>query len=230
MVNQAYHNQEQHLVAVDAVILGYEEGELKLLLFKRQLEPDLGKYSLVGGWIYQNESAEDAAKRVLEKLTGLNEVFMEQVQVFSKPDRDPGGRAISIVFYALVDIKAHDKKLSDTYGAEWISVNNIPPLIFDHQEMVNVALEKLRQKASYHIVGRDLLPDEFTITQLRQLYNSIFFREFDPGNFRKKILSLNAMNRLEKKDTSESKKGAFYYRFKNENEIEINTRIVNKID
>ena len=92
--------------------------------------------------------------------------------------------------------------------------------------MYKIAAEKLRKTASYNLVGRNLLPHEFTITQLRLLYNSIFSTEFDPGNFRKKILSLNAMNRLDKKDTSESKKGAFYYTFKEIEDIDVNQRIV----
>ncbi|MDA3890719.1 MAG: NUDIX domain-containing protein [Salinivirgaceae bacterium] len=227
MDHVTYINQEKHLVAVDCVIFGYEEGELKLLLFKRQLEPDFGKYSLVGGWIHQNESAEQAAERILQKITGLDNIFMEQVQVFSKPNRDPGGRVLSIVYYALIDIKIHDKKRTNQYGAEWFSINNIPQLIFDHQEMYCLALNKLRTKASYDIVGKDLLPKEFTLIQLRQLYNSIFGRDFDPGNFRKKIVSLSALNRLDKKDTSESKKGAYYYVFKTIDEIDISVRIVN---
>ncbi len=139
---------------------------------------------------------------------------MEQVQVFSNPHRDPGGRVISVVFYALINIQDHNHQLVHQYNAEWWPVSHLPELIFDHQKMTEIALEKLRVKASYDLVGRDLLPAEFTITQLRQLYNSIFMKEFDPGNFRKKILSLDAMQRLDRKDTSESKKGAYYYRFK----------------
>jgi len=226
MISNSYSKQEKHLVAVDCVIFGYEDTQLKLLLFKRHLEPDYGKWSLVGGWLDSNESAEDAAQRVLHKITGLDKIFMEQILVFSKPERDPGGRVLSIVFYALIDIKKHDKNLINKYGASWFSVNNLPQLIFDHQAMFELALQKLRDKASYHLVGRDLLPKEFTITQLRNLYDSIFSRQFDPGNFRKKILSLKAMEKLDKKDSSESKKGAFYYKFKKVEEIDVSDRIV----
>jgi len=178
-----------------------------------------------GRW-NQNESVEQAAERVLSKITGLDNIFMEQIQIFSNPMRDSGGRVLSVVFYALIDIVNHDKGLNDKFGAAWWSVNNLPPLIFDHSEMFQLALNKLREKASYDIVGRDLLPSEFTITQLRQLYNSIFSQDFDPGNFRKKILSLNALEKLNSKDTTESKKGAFYYRFKNEEDIDVSIRIV----
>ena len=221
-----YKYQEKHLVAVDCVVFGYEEGELKLLLFQRQLEPEIGKWSLVGGWLNANESAEDAASRVLKKITGLDNVFLKQIQVFSKPNRDPGGRVLSVVFYSLIDIRVHDKNLIEHFGAKWWPVTELPVLIFDHYNMYQIALKKLRSNASYHLVGRDLLPNKFTITQLRQLYNSIFSLEFDPGNFRKKILSLDAMIRLDKKDTSESKKGAYYYTFKKIEDIDVSERII----
>ncbi len=226
---QNYSQQQGHLVSVDCIIFGYEAGTLKLLLFNRKLDPDKGKPSLVGGWVFNNESVEDAATRVLKGITGLDNIFMEQVQVYSKPDRDPGGRVISIAFYALINLCAQNYTLVEQYGAYWVPVQQMPNLIFDHNIMVTNALDKLRQKASYHLVGRDLLPTEFTITQLRQLYNSIYMRQFDPGNFRKKILSLKALERLDKKDTSESKKGAYYYKYINNPNYQINERIVNLI-
>ena len=224
---QEYGSQEKHLLAVDCVIFGYERGELKLLLFKRQLEPEKGNWSLIGGWVEPNETVEQAAERVLLKITGLSRIFQEEVKVFSAPDRDPGGRVVSIAFYALIDIKSHDKELVKQYGAQWWPVTKLPELIFDHAQMANFSLQKLRKKASFDLVGADLLPPEFTITQLRQLYNSIFTKEFDPGNFRKKVLSLNAVVRLDEKDTLDSKKGAYYYTFKKPDEIDVSVRIVN---
>ncbi len=222
-----YQSRDKHLVAVDSVIFGYEKEQLKLLIIKRKMRPEKGGWSLVGGWIKSNESAEDAAYRVLTNITGLKDIFMEQVSAFSKPNRDSGGRVISLVFYALIDIQAHNHELVDKYGAKWWPVNQIPDLIFDHNEMVEQSLEKLRMKASRDLVGRDLLPEEFTLTQLRKLYDSIFMKEFDPGNFRKKILSLNAAVRLNKKLSSESKKGAYFYRFKDKNEWDFTDRIIN---
>jgi ADP-ribose pyrophosphatase YjhB (NUDIX family) len=214
------------LIAVDNVVFGYQEGELKLLLFERNLEPELGKWSLIGGWVNPDESVENAAIRVLRSITGLQNIFMEQVQVFSKPDRDPGGRVISVAFYALINIQEHNYQLVNQFNAQWWPVNKLPKLIFDHGQMVNMALAKLRFKASYDLVGRDLLPVEFTLTDLRNLYNAIFFKSLDPGNFRKKILSLNALDKLNKKDASGSKKGAYYYRFKKNYAIDFKERIV----
>ncbi len=226
MLNKAYNKQSKQLISVDCSIFGYENGILKILLFNRNIDPYKGNISLVGGWVNDNESVENAAYRVLKKLTGLSNVEIEQVKIFSKPKRDEGGRVITVSFNALIKIVEHNIDLVNMHGAFWQKVDSIPNLIFDHNEIAQNSLEFLRQKASYHLVGRDLLPQEFTITQLRQLYNSIFQKEFDPGNFRKKILSLNAIVRLDKKDTSESKKGAFYYKFKNSEDITINERII----
>lgn len=220
------YNQSKQLVSVDCIIFGYENEELKLLVFNRKIEPSIGGLSLVGGWVNDNESVEDAARNVLQRITGLSDIFMEQVLVFSKVDRDPGGRVISVVFYALIRIDDHDRKLVEGYGAKWIAIKNLPELIFDHNAMVEKALEKVRMKASYELIGKELLPEKFTILQLRNLYNALFFREFDPGNFRKKVLSLKVLERLNTKNTTESRKGAYYYKFKEDADENHNNTIV----
>ncbi len=228
MLDKSYNIQSRLLVAVDCSIFGYEDGILKLLVFKRGIEPFKGRLSLVGGWVNENESVEDAAMRVLKKITGLTDLALEQVSVFSSPDRDPGGRVITVGFNALIYIKSHNEKLVKEFGAKWIEVDKLPELIFDHNEIFEKSIEQLRSKASYSLIGLDLLPELFTITQIRQLYNSIFQCEFDPGNFRKKILSLNVLERLNKKDSSESKKGAFYYKLDKSKNLSINERIIKK--
>ena len=204
----------KRLISVDMVIFGYENEQLKLLVFERIIEPASGQWSLIGGFIKENESAEDAARRVLTYITGLKDIYLEQVRVFSKPDRDPGGSVLTVAFNALIRVEKHSNELIREYGASWFPISEVPPLIFDHDEMLKVAFEKLRLKATYELIGRQLLPEKFTLTQLRRLYNEIFQKEFDPGNFRKKVLSLKQLERLDEKDMSESKKGAYYYRFR----------------
>lgn len=208
------YQRVKRLLAVDCIIFGYEEEQLKLLLFKRIIEPAKGQLSLIGGWINEEESAEDAARRVLTDLTGLKDIYLEQVHVFSKPDRDPGGNVLAVAFNALIKIEKHSSELIREHGAEWFPVSKVPPLIFDHDEMFRIAFQKLRLQATYDLIGRQLLPERFTITQLRRLYDEIFQKKFDPGNFRKKVHSLKLLERLEEKDMSESRKGAFYYKFK----------------
>lgn len=222
-----YNSQfPKHHVAVDCTIFGYQHDQLKILLSHRRFQPHQGEWSLMGGWIHDDETAEEAAARVLYQITGLDNIYLEQVHVFSALDRDPGGRVISVVFFAMIPLDQHDKELAKEHGARWWSFEEKPRLIFDHDQMVEFAHEQLKQKASYELIGMDLLPEKFTILQLRQLYEAVFQREFDPGNFRKKVLSLKVLEKLNEKNTSDSKKGAFYYRFKKKNGDIIPERIV----
>ncbi|MFN8257874.1 MAG: NUDIX domain-containing protein [Bacteroidales bacterium] len=226
--NSTYCNYPQCYLAVDCIIFGYENDELKLLLYHRQMPPAKGLWSLMGGFVEENESIEETSKRVLNQTVGLENIFMEQVYVFSSPDRDPGGRVVSVAFYALIPIHSSDKELVDSHGAKWFSINDLPELVFDHRQMVGLALEKLQQTASYKLIGKELLPEQFTLTQLHNLYNSIFQKKFDAGNFRKKISSLNILEKLNFKDTMSSKRGAYYYTFKDANGTLFMERIVKK--
>lgn len=221
-----YKKYPKFHVAVDCVIFGYEENELKLLLYPRIFEPSKGDWSLMGGFVREVESAEVAALRVLKDRVGLDNIYLEQVGGFSDPERDPGGRVISIAYYALIRINEHDTNLVKEYGARWWSVTELPDLVFDHKEIVDASLERLRRKASIDLVGKELLPEMFTLTQLHNLYNAIFQRQFDAGNFRKKLASLNMLEKLGIKDTSTSKKGAYYYKFKEDQVPENIDRIV----
>jgi len=223
---ELYQIHPQHYVAVDCVILGYQDEEIKLLLYPRSFEPYKGKWSLLGGFVQENESADEAAARILKQTTGLEQIFLEQVASFSEPNRDPEARVISLAYYALIRIDLHDEEKVKENGAYWVSISKLPNLIFDHQLMFEKALVKLQQKAGYSLCGSELLPEMFTLIQLRKLYETIFQREFDPGNFRKKILSLGVLEKLSVKDASESRKGAFYYKAKsNIGEIDVD-RIV----
>jgi 8-oxo-dGTP diphosphatase len=226
MLSKLYEQYPKHHVAVDCSIFGYEDGELKLLLYPRGFEPSLGKWSLMGGFVMESESVDEAARRVLLQTTGLKDLFLEQAGAFSKPDRDPGARVISMTFVALVRIDIHDKELVRERGAHWWPITKLPALIFDHQEIVANGLALLQQKASIDLIGKELLPEMFTLMQLRNLYEAIFQKTFDPGNFRKKILSIDILERLNLKNTNESKKGAFYYQFKKEDTGIRNERIV----
>ncbi len=209
-----YVGHPKFLLSVDCVIFGYEDEQLKLLLYPRAFEPEKGSWSLMGGFVQKEESSEEAACRVLSQTTGLDNIFLEQVNTFSQPGRDPFERVISITYYALIRIDHFDKERMASFGAKWWPVTDFPNLIFDHKEMVEQARARLQQKAGSSLVGSELLPSKFTVTQLRKLYEAIYQREFDPGNFRKKMLSLGVLERLNQKNSTESKKGAYYYRVK----------------
>ena len=134
-----YLGQKHILVAVDCIIFGFDGFDLKLLLIQRAIEPEKNKWSLMGGFLKPDESLEHAADRVLKQLTGLEGVYMEQMQSFSNPLRDPGERTISTAYFALIDIHQYEKQLSHEYHAEWFLLKDIPKLIFDHNEMLIMA-------------------------------------------------------------------------------------------
>ena len=192
-----YSEQPKMPVAVDCVIFGYEHDELKLLLYPRRFDPFKGEWSLMGGFVQEFESMDETVKRVLDQTVGLENIYVEQVGAYSDPQRDPGGRVISMAYYALIRINEHDKELVDQKGGKWWPITERPKLIFDHSQMVSDAMEKLQSKATYKLIGKELLPATFTLTQLNNLYNRIFQKQFNAGNFRKKLSSLNLLEKHE---------------------------------
>ncbi|MBQ3688953.1 MAG: NUDIX hydrolase [Bacteroidales bacterium] len=210
---ETYLNEPKYLVSVDCVIFGYEDQELKILLCPRLVAPNYGRWSLMGGFLKPDESLEQAAVRVLKTTVGLENIYMQQVRAFSEPDRDSGGRVISQAFFALIRISEQDKNLVREKGGHWWEISKLPEMIFDHSEMIKASLEKLQSVAFTDLIGHELLPEKFTLSQLQRLYSAIFFKEFDSANFRKKVLSTGKLVRLDEKETLSSKKGAYYYKF-----------------
>jgi 8-oxo-dGTP diphosphatase len=210
-----YSNVQKHLVAVDCIIFGYDilEKEIKLLLFKRIIEPAKGQWSLAGGFVDNKESLDDAASRILRKLTGLDSVYLKQSFAYGDPDRDPGDRVISVAYFALITIRDINKELAAKNGVQWRPLSRLPELIFDHPPMVKRALNDLQNQAKIKPVGFELLPEKFTLVQLQDLYEAIYQKTIDKRNFRKKILSMNILEKLDEKEKETSKKGAFYYKF-----------------
>jgi len=213
-----YSEHPRHLVAVDCIIFGYDilEKEIKLLLIKRSFEPAKGKWSLAGGFVKENESLDEAASRILYQLTGLRNVYMEQSFTYGGIKRDPGARVISTSYSALIKIQAIDRKLKELHGAHWQSLTRLPHLIFDHRDMVNRTLNELQMQIKVKPVGFELLPEKFTLVQLQDLYEAIYQHDIDKRNFRKKILSMNILEKLDEKEKETSKKGAFYFKFNKE--------------
>lgn len=217
-MTEFYKQHPKILIAVDSIIVGFNENdhELQVLLLKRKFEPEKGKWSLMGGFVEPTESLDDAAKRIVYQLTGLDNVYMEQLYAFGEPERDSGGRIISVAYFSLVKIKDSDRELVRQNGANWVPLSQLPKLIFDHNEMIEKALRKLRIRARTQPIGFELLPEKFTIPQLQRLYEAIYQKPFDKRNFRRKLLSMKLLDKLEEKEKETSKKGAFYYRFNTE--------------
>lgn len=212
-----YSKQTRILVAVDCIIFGFDGEKLKILLIKRGFEPEKDKWSVMGGFVQSNESPAQAASRVLKELTGLENIYMEQTEVFGDINRDPIERTISIGYYAFIDINKYKTQITDLYHAEWIDIESIPQLIFDHDQMIDVALNKLRYKAALHPILFELLPKKFTIPQIQTLYEQVYGSELDKRNFSRKLLSTGLLIKLQEKDKLNSKKGAFFYQLNEDN-------------
>lgn len=213
---QFYRDKEKFYIAVDCIIFGFQDGELKLLLTKRNFNPCKGEWSLMGGFLQNDESIDRAAARVLQNLTGLEDVFLEQISVFGEIERDPGERVLSVAHYALINVEDYDRELVQKHNAYWRNINDLPNLIFDHDQMIKAALKRLRRKALTEPIGFNLLPEKFTLPQLQTLYEAIYGKTIDKRNFRKKIQTMYFLEKSEEKDKSNSKRGAFLYTFNKE--------------
>jgi len=211
-----YSHHPRFHVAVDCIIFGFSQGELSLLLLKRKFEPGQGEWSLMGGFVQEGESVDDAAKRVLTELTGLNDVYMEQVGVFGEVDRDPGERVISTAYYALININEYDRQLVEEHNAYWMKIDELPTLLFDHQEMVVKARQLMKTQSATMPIGFNLLPELFTLTQLQNLYEAINGNTVDKRNFRKRVAENPFIVKTPLVDKSGSRRGASLYKFNEE--------------
>jgi 8-oxo-dGTP diphosphatase len=211
-----YAGQTRALVAVDCIIFGFDGDNFKLLLIQRGFAPEKKKWSLMGGFVQLNESLDQAANRVLHQLTGLENVFMEQLHTFGDPLRDPAERTIAVAYVALIDIQKYEQQLSQDFHAKWFLLNDMPQLIFDHEKMVQMAKSRLKYKAAMHPILFELLPEKFTVPQLQTLYEGLYETEFDKRNFFRKVLSTGFLIKQDEKDKGNSRKGAFYYKIDKE--------------
>ncbi|XMO86773.1 NUDIX domain-containing protein [Algibacter sp. AS12] len=208
-----YSKEDKVLLAVDCIIFGFDGDDLKILLVKRNFEPEKGKWSLIGGFLKKEENLDKAAIRILNHLTGLDNIYMEQLYSFSKVDRDPAERTISVAYYALIDIATHSIKPNGFETSKWFSLKDAPNLIFDHNSMVEHAVSRLKYRTKTKPIGFELLPDKFTMLQLQNLYESILNEKLDKRNFTSKINGLKILVKLNEKDMESSKKGSYLYQF-----------------
>ncbi|MBL8204651.1 MAG: NUDIX hydrolase [Blastocatellia bacterium] len=203
-------------LTVDGVIFGLDldEENLQVVLVERDVEPFEGMWALPGGFVRNGESLEDAAMRELREETGIKDVFLEQLYTFGKPNRDPRGWVVSVAYYALVAPDQHHLlATTDARRAEWFPVNKLPKLAFDHAEILQVALQRLRGKLTYAPIGFELLPDKFSIRQLQTLYEIVLGQKLDNRNFRKKIFSLDVLKELNEIQTGVAHRAARLYKF-----------------
>lgn len=208
-----YQNNVHFLIAVDCIIFGFREKELHVLLTRRPVEPKKNEWSLMGGFMEENESLDQAAEKVLYRYTQQKGIYMEQVGAYGEISRDSGGRVVSVAFYALVQMENFNTSPAQNFDARWININELPELVFDHNRMVSDALMLLQYKVSKEPLIFKFFDGKFTLPSLQDLYETIYQMPLDKRNFRKKLASMNILDRLEMKDKENSKRGAFFYSF-----------------
>ena len=201
-------------VTVDCVVFGLAHSQLKVMLIKRGIAPFIDRWALPGGFVRLDESVDAAAKRELREETGIDRVFLEQLYTFGAVERDPRERVITVAYYALINIGEYEiKAQTDAIAARWFDLEQLPDLAFDHQQIFAVAKQRLQGKLRYQPIGFELLPTEFTLTQLQQLYETVLEKKLDKRNFRQKILKMQLLTDLHKLETNVSHRPAKLYRF-----------------
>ncbi len=201
-------------LTIDAVVFGYEEGKITVLLIKRKYEPFKNKWAIPGGFIQGDESLEQAVERELYEETGIKINYLEQLYTFGQPERDPRGRIVSIAYFGLVRPDAFKLFAStDAEDAQWFSIDELPELSFDHKEILELAIKRLQSKITYEPIGFELLDKKFPFSDLEKLYSTLLGRKVDRRNFRKKIVGLNVLDELDEKVSKGSGRPANLFQF-----------------
>ncbi|MBI3321060.1 MAG: NUDIX hydrolase [Candidatus Omnitrophica bacterium] len=204
----------KHAIAVDVVLFTIQGGTLKALLVKRQQGPYRGAWALPGGMVGHEESVDAAALRELQEETNIGNIYLEQLYTFGEPSRDPRGRVISVAYYALVNWQQFQLKARQRVSeANWFPIKRLPSLAFDHQPIIDYALERLRNKINYTTVGFQLLPREFTLTELQSAYEVLLGQRLDKRNFRRKMLQLGILKGTREFKASGRQRPARLYTF-----------------
>jgi 8-oxo-dGTP diphosphatase len=218
-------NAERPAVTVDVVIFSLRDSDLKVLLIRRAAPPFKGKWAIPGGYVHPDEALDEAAQRELEEETGLPDVYLEQLYTFGAPKRDPRGRVITVAYFALVSDDVTVRAGDDAAEAAWHSVFDLPDLAFDHDEILSYALQRLRYKLEYTAVGFELLPNEFTLTELQTAYEIVLGEKLDKRNFRRRILEAGILAETSKYREGEGQgRPAQLYRYKKNAVTEVKAR------
>jgi 8-oxo-dGTP diphosphatase len=215
MKNYDVTKYERPSVTVDILLFTIHENDLKILLIKRNAEPFKDCWALPGGFVHMDESLDSAAKRELEEESGVKNVYLEQLYTFGDPDRDPRTRVITVTYLALaVKTDWALKSTTDASEAKFYSVKDLPTLAFDHKQIVQYGLDRLRNKLGYTNIVLGLLPDAFSLTDLQKVYETILSAKLDKRNFRKKILASGLLVPTGEKSDGKAHRPAMFYRFK----------------
>ncbi len=202
------------VIATDVVIFTLKDDKLQALLIKMKKKPYTGFWAAPGGLVKPNESVDQSAKRQLYTKTGVKDVYLEQLYTFGKVNRDPFGRVVSVAYFVLIPNANLKLKTTEEYaGVEWFSINKLPKLAYDHQEVIDYAIKRLQAKLGYTNIVYSLLPKEFTLSDLQKTYEIILNKKLDKRNFRKRILSLKLVKKVDKQRVGEAHRPADFYTF-----------------
>ncbi|MFM7887779.1 MAG: NUDIX hydrolase [Pseudanabaena sp.] len=202
-------------LTVDCIVFGLDaELDLKIMLIQRDIPPFQGQWAIPGGFVRMDETLEQAALRELQEETGIHDVYLEQLYTFGDLGRDPRDRIITVAYYALINLTEQQIQAStDAREAAWFPIKAIPSLAFDHRQILQKAIDRLRSKIRYEPIGFELLPKKFTLTQLQKLYETVLARDLDKRNFRKKLLSMDLLIDTGEFEQGVSHRAAKLYRF-----------------
>lgn len=214
-MNTKYPGYEQPAVTVDLVIFTVNDDMLKVMLVRRAEEPFAESWSLPGGFLKISESLDAAAKRVLREKASVENVYLEQLYTFGDPDRDPRARVITVTYFALIPWKDLAQPVSDKImDLMWASINRLPRLAFDHKQIIEYAVRRLRAKAGYSNIVYGLMPRQFRLSELQRMYEIIIDDKLDKRNFRKRMLATGLLQETGRKDAGGAHRPAMLYRFK----------------
>jgi 8-oxo-dGTP diphosphatase len=210
-------------LTVDCIVFGLDaQQELKVMLIQRDIPPFEGHWAIPGGFVHMDETLEQAALRELQEETGIHDVFLEQLYTFGDLERDPRDRTITVAYYALINLVEQEiLAATDAREANWFAISEIPKLAFDHDQILQTAIARLRSKIRYEPIGFELLPKKFTLTQLQKLYEIVLARQLDKRNFRKKILSMDLLIDTNEVEQGVSHWAAKLYRFDESKYLEL---------
>lgn len=204
-------------ITIDCVIFGFNKANLEVLLVQHAEGESIGKWGLLGGYLKKEESADEAAQRIVYELTTLDNIYLEQLKAFTNPKRVSDRRVVTIGYYTLVNREDYNIKASQTViEAKWYKIKDLPDLIFDHNEIFDFSLKQLQNRVRQAPIGFNLLPEKFTLLQLMHLYEEILGIELDKSNFRRKILHMKLLVELDEKQQDVSHRAAKLYKFDSE--------------
>jgi 8-oxo-dGTP diphosphatase len=201
-------------VSIDCLIFGFRHGELDILLIKHAEGISKGRWALPGGWILRDEGIDTAASRLLTSLTGVSNIFLEQLRAFGEVNRYPGKRVITIAYYALINADNYSLSAGFTASdARWFKLHDVPRLPYDHNKILKTGFQYLQHKVRHEPIGFNLLPKKFTLHDIQKLYEALLGTEMDKPNFRRKLLNMNLLVPCDEKQRDVSHRAANFYRF-----------------